>query len=44
MTTKGELLRRIEKACEAMAMDGRGREAFDLMGRWELWCFCQVWF
>jgi hypothetical protein len=44
MTTKGELLSRIEKARERMWKSGRGREAWDLMGRWELWGFCQVWF
>lgn len=43
-TTKGELLARITKAADAMAASGKGREAWELMGRWELWCFCQVWY
>jgi hypothetical protein len=42
-TTYAKLLSRIERAHEAMWRSGRGREAWDLMGRWELWCFCQGW-
>jgi hypothetical protein len=42
MTKQAELRSRIEKACDAMWKSGRGREAWDLMGRWELWCFCQA--